>query len=373
MSTSQKKSSLSTQNTIFLMSESSRLQLIDLLSDPDFRIWVKSGAFKKPSNYWSDWRLQNPEKEEIVKQAISILLASHTEDEISDMELDEIVSGTWERIANQEKPVRPLRRWWWVAASATLLLTGIWVSKNMPQKPKLSKNLTQHEPAHDMLRINSGKKPMLVMLSDSSSVLLLPGSELSYPSKFTAEAREVRLKGEAFFEISKNPGLPFLVHTKAITTRVVGTSFSVRAFDGERDVNVTVKTGKVSVYPANSDTKIVPKDAVVLLPDQNISYNTEQHVMSQLAKAAVSTPAGIKNTSFEFVDAPVTAILDSIGHAYGLKMTYNEANFKKCILTTSLTDTPLQGKLKIICRALGSTASYKISDTGIEISGNGCD
>ena len=55
------------------------------------------------------------------------------------------------------------------------------------------------------------------------------------------------LNGEAFFEVVKNPKKPFLVFTKDIVTKVLGTSFTVKAFDGDKEVKVMVKTGKVNV------------------------------------------------------------------------------------------------------------------------------
>ena len=222
-------------------------------------------------------------------------------------------------------------------------------------------------------RINPDKKPLLIMLSDSSSVVLLSGSVLKYPSIFEADKREVRLTGEAFFEISKHPDQPFFVHTQTITTRVVGTSFNVRAYDNEPDVNVTVKTGKVSVYSTTEDGLAVFDNTVLLLPDQRVIYDKVANKMYQPLTGSGDVQLALNNASFEFVDVPVTTILDSIASVYGLQMDYNQAGLKKCILTTSLTDVPLPGKLKIICKALGQTANYEITDSGIVIHGNGCD
>lgn len=372
MSTSQNCSSLSTQNYIIHMALSSDIGLTDLLSDPDFRNWVKTGSYKKSGNYWSDWRVENPQHEETVKQAIAILLASHVDEAIDENEVDEIVSGVWERIENQQKTVRPLLRWWWVAASTAVLAAFLYLYNNQNRTLSEQRTNAATQLASDVEQTNSSEKPMLIMLSDGSSVILMPGSKLQYAHVFRPDIREVHLIGEAFFEISKNPGRPFFVHTKTITTRVVGTSFSVRAFDEESDVNVLVKTGKVSVYRAAKGIKTVPKDAVVLVANQNVRYNKEHYLMNQPVTSNAYASLKLKNTSFEFSDTPVTVILDSIAAAYGLKMEYNGANLEKCILTTSLNDSPLQGKLNIICKALGQNASYKIEDDRIKISAQGC-
>lgn len=358
------------------MSISPDSDLIDLLSDADFRQWVKTGDFKNPDNYWSDWRTKNIGKEEIVKQAIHILLVAHTDDDITEMEVDQIVTGTWERIHLQENKIKPLwNKWWWAAASIAFIAGGVWFGRNLQflSKNNRSEIAISAHVQNWMVQTNSTKKPMLLMLPDSSSVVLLSGSILSYPARFEANVREVQLKGEAFFEITKHADQPFFVHTRTITTRVVGTSFNVRAYDHEPDVDVTVKTGKVSVYPTNKNRIIVPENAVLLLPDQHIIYNKTAGKMYPPALQSAPVRLSIGKASFEFIDTPVTAILDSIAHVYGLKVDYIETDLTKCILTTSLTDVPLPGKLKIICKALGQTMQYEVTDTQISIRGKGCD
>ncbi len=346
-------------------------ELTDLLYDPDFRKWVTSGAFRASGNYWSEWRIQNPQLEETVKQAIAILLASHVEEEITESEVDAIVSGTWEQIRSHQKPATPLWRWGWVAAA--LVVGALFTWRNSTESPVSDSRVAEASPPLPAEQFNGSRKPMLLTLSDSSSVVLLPGSRLHYPTRFDADKREVTLTGEAFFEISKNAARPFFVHTQSITTRVIGTSFSVRAYAEEAEVNVTVKTGSVSVYRIAPESEEVPAGAITLLPDQHLVYNKEQHSMRQSVSPSASAALSLRKASFEFTDAPVTAILDSIAGAYGLQAVYDRASLQNCILTTSLTDTPLQGKLRIICKALGESAGYKLSEDKIEIWARGCD
>lgn len=163
------------------------------------------------------------------------------------------------------------------------------------------------------------------------------------------------------------------MHTLSITTKVVGTSFNVRAYENEPDVNVTVKTGKVSVYTNDEDWLSVQENAVLVLPDQHIIYDKVANKMYQPVIQSDDAQLALSKASFEFIDMPVTAILDSIAGMYDLQMDYTQADLSKCILTTSLTDVPLQGKLKIICTALGPAAHYSITESGIIITGRGCD
>ncbi|MDP3435681.1 MAG: FecR domain-containing protein [Bacteroidales bacterium] len=83
-------------------------------------------------------------------------------------------------------------------------------------------------------------------LEDGSTVFLAKNTTLSYPKHFDKERREVRLEGNAYFEISKNPAKPFIVETELITIEVLGTSFNVTVSDTPMP-SIAVNTGRVSV------------------------------------------------------------------------------------------------------------------------------
>jgi len=83
-------------------------------------------------------------------------------------------------------------------------------------------------------------------LPDGSVVTVNSGSELSYSSDFEND-RLVKLKGQAFFEVTKDPEHPFRIMSGDITTKVLGTSFDVKAYEDDRDIHVAVMTGRVEV------------------------------------------------------------------------------------------------------------------------------
>lgn len=88
--------------------------------------------------------------------------------------------------------------------------------------------------------------PVRYVLPDSSEVFLAAGSKMSYPDAFRGNTREISLQGEAFFQVTADPGKPFIIHTGEIHTQVLGTSFKVTAIEG-RPLEVAVATGKVGV------------------------------------------------------------------------------------------------------------------------------
>jgi transmembrane sensor len=114
-----------------------------------------------------------------------------------------------------------------------------------------------------------------VILPDSSMIWLNALSSLSYPEHFSKENREVKLTGEAFFNVHHDKSRPFSIHSKGITTKVLGTSFNIRAFHDE-NVTVTVVSGSVSVendfIPSRQPLRLEPgKQAVYELHNASFS------------------------------------------------------------------------------------------------------
>ena len=116
---------------------------------------------------------------------------------------------------------------------------------------------------------------MVVALEDSSKVFLDPGAELRFAEHFTSHKREVYLNGEAFFEVTENPNRPFFVNAGQITTKVLGTSFRVKAPRSGSEVEVSVKTGKVSVYESEKEAPIQSSkngSGVILSPNHQVTF-----------------------------------------------------------------------------------------------------
>jgi transmembrane sensor len=106
---------------------------------------------------------------------------------------------------------------------------------------------------------NNDQKNLLVSLPDGSKIFLNRNSELSYHAGFGKQKRDVKLRGEAFFNISADASKPFIIDAGKARVKVVGTSFNVITNNGESAVEVFVETGKVLVSD-NSGTKTLQLD-----------------------------------------------------------------------------------------------------------------
>jgi ferric-dicitrate binding protein FerR (iron transport regulator) len=86
-----------------------------------------------------------------------------------------------------------------------------------------------------------------IHLADGTRVVLAPQSQLTVSTDFDATTRTVFLLGEAYFDISRSSGRPFMVQTGRVSTRVLGTTFDIRHYRGDVSVQIVVKSGKVMV------------------------------------------------------------------------------------------------------------------------------
>ncbi|WP_335965409.1 FecR family protein [Galbibacter sp. PAP.153] len=105
-----------------------------------------------------------------------------------------------------------------------------------------------------------------ISLPDGSVVSLNSATVLSYSSGFNEKNREVTLSGEAYFEVTHNKEKPFIVHTKHLNTKVLGTSFNINAYNGNHNAKVSVTTGKVNVYNTGAVNEL-------LIKNEQLSYN----------------------------------------------------------------------------------------------------
>lgn len=102
-----------------------------------------------------------------------------------------------------------------------------------------------------------------VSLPDGSTVWVNACSSISYDASFGEKNRTIRMKGEAYFEVEKDPSKPFLVHAEQFTFRVTGTSFNVYAFDDEDEVSLALVEGSVTAERGAYSEKLRPGEVMV--------------------------------------------------------------------------------------------------------------
>jgi len=136
-----------------------------------------------------------------------------------------------------------------VAAVALLILslgiTGLYISN----KDVFSKKIT--------VATNNDQKNLLVSLPDGSKIVLNRNTRFSYHANFGKQSRNVRLTGEAFFDISRDTLKPFIIDAGNASVKVVGTSFNVITNNSEAACEVYVKTGKVMLTDNSGSQSVI--------------------------------------------------------------------------------------------------------------------
>jgi len=226
--------------------------------------------------------------------------------------------------------------------------------------------------ADDNLLENNTAAVRKVYLPDSSMVALTPGSYIRVAPAFNVTTREITLTGEAFFEISRDEQKPFYVIANEVTTKVLGTSFTVKAYPYDKDITVAVKSGRVSVYThERRGLGGHQSGSVVLVPNQQIVYKREE---GTVLKALVEKPQVIipedEVKKIRFEGMPVAEIFKALEKMYGVDIEFTEADFEKCTMTTSANGKDLYERIDVICEITGAT--YKIDEMRIRIEGPGC-
>jgi transmembrane sensor len=209
-------------------------------------------------------------------------------------------------------------------------------------------DLVSHSTQNVQLLTSASSKgqKLIITMNDGSRVYMNSASTLSYPATFPSDKREVFLEGEAFFEVTRDENRPFLIHSGNITTKVLGTSFNVNAFDAN-NISVSVATGKVQVdIDSASRTTSNPSNSVVLLPEQQAIY----HKQNGLTTASIDIERFIawKNNTLRFEDASLQEVAVVLERWYNVTIEFGDPGIKKCRINGQYKDQTLNSVLESI-------------------------
>jgi hypothetical protein len=347
----------------------------DFLAHDSFILWAIQ---KEKNSFWDDFISEYPQKAEIFNEAIELAKSIYASEVELNLDLNE--NKIWKNIRLSMHEVDSSRVWpknlLKLAAIFLMVIgTGFFIWENKPSKSINYTDLVRSfEAKNKLIEVkNNETRPLIITLEDGSKIHLSKNSKVSYPLHFEKESRTVFLSGEAFFDIAKNPKKPFYVYSNEIITKVLGTSFTIKAFEKDANVTVSVKTGRVTVYNQRRINVSDPETkGIILTPNQKGIFNRDTE---NLSKALIEMPQPltnieIKNYNQSFDEVPVNQVINSLANIYGIKIIYNDEQLSKCVITTRFKNEPLHDKLDLICQLIGG--SYKEVDAQIIIEAKGC-
>ena len=363
--------------------------IYDFLTDDDFIRWVQEGK-KEDNEFWNSWLAKNPDKHLSIVEAKRILQTlAPRKAAVDDLEKEIEVKKLLDTIGAQpadrpEAPVLPISRhkkWWYAAAVFFIALAATISYFGLTRNATPGKfDYASVTPSKQLVEnVNSSGNPVRLVLPDESIVELGGGSRIAYANNFdSSQTRDVYLSGEATFTVVKNPAHPFRVFANEIVTKVLGTTFTVRSFNKDSIIQVTVRTGKVSVYSqenaSHSETSTPNQlGGIILTVNQELVYKKSNREFKKtlLQNPIVITRDTVDQKAMVYDDAPLEKVFVQLSKIYGVNIVYDYDLLKKCTVTADLRSETFYRKLDLICKAIGAT--YEIIDGQVVIQSNGCE
>ncbi len=212
----------------------------------------------------------------------------------------------------------------------------------------------------------------LVTLADGTRIYLNGGSFIRYPEVFRPEKREVKLSGEAFFEVTPDPNRPFVVTSGDVTTQVLGTSFNVQAFPN-RQVSVTVATGKVQVeleVPESENDDADVQRRVVLAPNDQATYKPGEQGFT-VREVDLEKYLAWKENTLMFEDASLEDVARLLERWYNVTIVFDNELIKTCRINGKYKDQSLERVLQSIEYMYHVTYEFTLPNR-VRLNGDGC-
>lgn len=199
-----------------------------------------------------------------------------------------------------------------------------------------------------------------ITLPDQSVVTLNRYSTLSFPSRFRGAKREVRLTGEAYFDVEKDTKHPFIVKAESVNVQVLGTQFNVEAYPEDPEIKTTLIEGSVAVSIPEENRRIV------LSPNESAIYNRLQKSLQHEINPKSSNDIVWRNGHFLFDYLPLQEITRQLSHAFNIKIEITDPELRNYHIRANFTNgESLEEMLELLKEA--GNFNYTITNNTIII------
>lgn len=154
-----------------------------------------------------------------------------------------------------------------------------------------------------------------VKLPDGTKVHLNSGSTLEFSDNFDLNERVVYLNGEALFDVVKSKGKPFIVKTKNISIKVLGTQFNIKSYDNDLNAYATLIEGEIELLDEHKEHKILPGEQIV--------FNKTNKVLD-IKQVDIKPITAWSDNVFYFDNTPLDEIMKRLSRWYDLKIRYQD-------------------------------------------------
>jgi ferric-dicitrate binding protein FerR (iron transport regulator) len=229
-----------------------------------------------------------------------------------------------------------------------------------------------------------------LILPDGSKIWLNAGSRFKYYRTYDIKSREVFLDGEAYFDVEKSKH-PFIVHTSHIDIIVLGTTFNVKSYSEDENIETTLVEGKIQIERKESDQPLYlkPRQKLIYHKTSN-SFQAEQIITDNQTEVKTKVDEAKENIATQNIDIeanintdestswkdgklifnnePLVELVKKLERKYDIVFKFNNEELKKYSYSGTLRDFPLEQVLKAL--ELTSPIKYSISEKTVTLDYN---
>lgn len=181
-----------------------------------------------------------------------------------------------------------------------------------------------------------------VILPDSSVVWLNSGTRLSYNSNFGSTNREIRLVGQAFFQVTKNKLLPLVVSCSDLKVKVLGTTFDVNAYPGNENISVALQAGSVELLHSTNESFHYK-----LVPGEMAQFDTHSEKVV-IYEANIDRITAWTDGILYFNDTQMKDVLIQLERKYNITIDVKNRNIYNSVFTATIKNETLEEIFKSI-------------------------
>lgn len=277
----------------------------------------------------SQWLSESPENAATFDKASQAWQLSSQHTVVADTDaawnkLKGVINESGDSTTSKVFPLRQLMR----IAAAVVIVLGVGILFNaLVNQPQLK-------------TVASADSTIKVVLPDKSVAWLNRNSSITFDEKFKGKTREVKLQGEAFFEVVHDENQPFIITANNTVTEDIGTSFNIRALNTEDHVEVTVSTGKVALSEAGDKSKIY------LLPGDKGLFEKATHRLSAVKNSDPNFMAWQTN-KLVFDKNNLSEVAATLSKYYNTGFEVN-SNAAQILFTGTFDHTKMEDAIRIL-------------------------
>ena len=294
----------------------------DLLTDEHFRQHILNPSIAE-GDYWKNWLNEHEENADLYGQAKSLIIDFYEplskeefQAEAIDFKrkIDVTIADKNDIISLYDQRKDNRNPWILRVAASLLIIVSIAFAAGWYFNKLKNQELVSYDPTKNFIKKETDKgHKSTITFQDGTRVKLNSESFISYPEEFSGKVREVTLSGEAYFDVAHYDEWPFIVKSKGVQTRVLGTSFNVSAYPEEYCVKVALVEGSVEV-------KVGQREPVKLMPQKMAKIGKEEKI--EVFDFDIQKITAWKDNIIIFEKASFDEVQSTLERWYNVKFIY---------------------------------------------------